>query len=184
MAPSAWKECMCWRQLKSVTLFKVNFAGCSIFTFYVGLSHICTSLILIWLAWEDNTSYYYFRKDLYITSYPTLLILLFIYNKTHSYKGPWCWDKFNFLCNHCGHSLYSSLSFMSVLAYLLWDFFHCSGSLIGQPFHHTAAMPSRHREGGGMISALQHLSGSFSLLFLFLYADSEDSLEPVRCSPG
>lgn len=157
MSPSAWKECMCWSQLKSATLFKVNFARCSIFTFDVGLS----------LAREDNTFYCYFRKEMYITSCPTLLVLLFIYNKRHPYKGPWCWDKFNFLYNHCGHSLHSSLSFMSVLAYLLWDFFHCSGSLIGQPFHHIAAVPSRHREGGGMISGLLHLSGSFSLLLLF-----------------
>lgn len=160
---------MCWSQLKSVTLFKVNFAGCSIFTFYVGLSHIYTSPVLIWLAQEDNTFYYYFRKDMHITSFSTLLVLLFIYNKRHPYKGPWCWDKLNFLYKRCGHFLHSSLSFMSVLAYLLWDFFHCSGSLIGQPFHHIAAVPSRHREVGGMISGLEHLWGSFSLLFLFFF---------------
>lgn len=84
MSPVARKHCMGWSKLRPVAVFKGHFAPWSALILYVGLSHIHSSYILVWLAQGDiHTLLISSGKNIYTTSWSTRLIQLFIWNKDH-----------------------------------------------------------------------------------------------------
>lgn len=104
MSPITRKEHVCWSQFNPVALFKINFVGCSVFIYCIGLNHIHISpypLLLVCLAQKDNCTFFINSgKAIYTNSWSKWYGQTFL---------------FSFLYNSCGHSILSSLSFKSTL---------------------------------------------------------------------
>ena len=99
------KKYVGWNQLKPIALFKV---GCSVFMLDVGL---CA--MLVWLAQEDNHTFW-LTQATYTTSWSLNWYANWSTTKA-TLLSLFYWDKFSFLYDSCGCSLYSSLSIMGAL---------------------------------------------------------------------
>lgn len=113
------KEYMGRSQFKHVAVFEIHFIDHSVFIVYAEpCIHFPTPILL---TQEDI-------HTLLINSGRTDPLKLYSHlSKTKAVlQSPLCWDEFSWVCNSCGHSLHSSLSFMSTWL-VPWAFFHCRG---------------------------------------------------------